>query len=274
MHFRYVKRSVLSVLVVSSGMFAVPVMAQDSAAAAAAEIRFQQLEREIRRLTGQIEEQNYEIRRLKDELGKATGDIDVRLNDLEGGNVSRPSLAHSASPQPTIPPTQNSDNFSYQPPTQAPVKQVGQSKTLGSYTTSPQTGAVSQSAQGAAAGYDFAYSFIKGRDFARAELEFAKFMSNYPEHALTSNAKYWYGETFYVRGQYDKAARVFAEGYQKSPKSSKAADNLLKLGMSLRGMGKNDDACVAYKQLKTQYADSSVPVLKRTDTEMKKINCQ
>ena len=35
--------------------------AQDHKFAAEAEIRFQQMEKEIRRLTGQIEEQNYEI---------------------------------------------------------------------------------------------------------------------------------------------------------------------------------------------------------------------
>lgn len=275
MHFRSVKQSVLSVLVISATVAAYPAIAQDSAAAAAAEIRFQQLEREIRRLTGQIEEQNYEIRRLKDELAKATGDIEVRLNDLEGG-TARLSLApqHSASQQPTIPPSQNAGNFNYQPPAQAPVTQAGQSQTLGSYTTSSGTGAVSPSAQDATSAYNFAYSFIKARDFDRAEMEFAKFMSNYPNHALTSNAKYWYGETFYVRAQYDKAARAFAEGYQKYSDGPKAADNLLKLGMSLHGMGKDEDACVAYKQLKTQYADSSVPVLKRADTEMKKINCQ
>src|SRR6056297_167317 len=57
--------------------------AQAPSTAAAQEIRFQELEKEIRRLTNQVEEQGYEIRRLKDELEKKIGDLDVRVNDMK-----------------------------------------------------------------------------------------------------------------------------------------------------------------------------------------------
>ncbi len=277
------KKTILSGCAVSlfilGGTAVVHAQSGDTAAAAAAEIRFQQLEREIRRLTGQIEEQNYEIRRLKDELAKKAGDIDVRLSDLErvgGGASSSAPVSISGSggqtqQSPVIPPQQSSGNFTYQPPAGAPVQQ----HTLGTITTSADGATVSPATSGdASAAYDHAYSYIKARDFGRAESEFAKFMADHPTNPLVSNAKYWYGETFYVRGNYEKAARIFAEGYQQFPKGSKAASNLLKLGMSLSGMGKDTDACIAYKQLKKEYSSSSVPVLKRAETEMKKINCR
>ena len=50
------------------------------------------------------------------------------------------------------------------------------------------------------------------------------------------------GETYYVRGDFPNAARAFAEGFQKYPKSGKAPDNLLKLGMSLQAQGKPEQA--------------------------------
>ncbi len=246
----------------------------DGAAAAASEIRFQQLEKEIRRLTGQIEEQNYEIRRLKGEIAKAAGDLSVRVSDLEGGRggSTAPSNQTSVTQLDTPPPamggaaSDEDDGFSYQSSGTEP-------QSLGTYQKSPETGEARPS-KDAAAAYDYAYSFIKARNYDRAEDEFANFMRDYPSNALVSNAKYWYGETFYVRRNYEKAARIFAEGYQAYPKSSKAPSNLLKLGMALTGMNKKEEACIAYKQLQNQYAKSSVPVLKRAETEMKKIDCR
>ena len=247
----------------------------DRSAAAAAEIRFQQLEKEIRRLTGQMEEQNYEIRRLREELARLSGDVDVRLRDVAAGGRAAPYMAQStarSAVEENVPlqvvehKKQANSSFQYQPP-------VTENQRLGTLNTSQSSGKTSSS-DAAPRAYDFAYSFIKARDFVRAEKEFGTFIRQYPQHPLISNAKYWYGETFYVRGNYDKSARIFAEGYQQFPKAPKAASNLLKLGMSLKGMGKTEDACVALKQLKKEYQNSSVPVLKRADTEMKSINCR
>lgn len=248
-----------------------PALAQQSSAAAA-EIRFQQMEKEIRRLTGQLEEQQYEIRRLREDLDKAQGELDAVKSGSMVSNGNTPGIKvvetlsdsdRVASAPPVNNPNTGGGSFQYNPPENT--------QTLGTLNKSP-TGAVSN-AGGAPRAYDTAYSYIKARDFERAESEFASFMNNYPESDLISNAKYWYGETFYVRGDYERAARVFAEGYQKYPRSPKAASNLLKLGMALVGMGKTDDACIAFKQLKKDYSKSSVPVLKRADSEMGKISC-
>src|SRR3546814_19535879 len=54
---------------------------------------------------------------------------------------------------------------------------------------------------------------------------------------VCSSDLYWLGETYYVRQRYQDAAVAFLEGYQKYPKSPKAADNLLKLGMALGPVG-------------------------------------
>lgn len=256
---------------------AFPVYAQPSAAAA--EIRFQELEREIRRLTGQIEEQNYEIRRLKEELESLRAKVDNAVpKPVDFGEGRGPA-------QPARPPVGVGAELSVSEldpssnlvsPDQVGIKsQVNEqnpSQSLGTLTKKSDTGSVT-SKDSAPLAYDYAYSFIKSRDFARAEAEFSGFLTNYPSHELAANAQYWFGETFYVRGNYDRSAREFAKGYQKFPKGPKASSNLLKLGMSLVGLGKTQDACIAFKQLKSEYKGASVPVLKRADSEMAKINC-
>ena len=90
---------------------------------------------------------------------------------------------------------------------------------------------------------------------------------------MAPNALYWLGETFYVRKDYDKAARAFAEAYQKYPNGPKGADNLLKLGMSLAGKGEKDSACVALAQLRKEYPKGPEPVLKRGESEMATLGC-
>ncbi len=285
----------------SGGVAFMPRAAYAQNQAAQTEIRFQQLEKEIRRLTGQIEEQQYDIRQLRGQLADlqgtpgaeeanslapangvmvprninsgvdfyAQGGAGNSANSINSGNVAQAadfenetvqSLGTYSMPTASMSAAQNNQNNNVNR-NAAPEK--------------PGNPNVIQASTGnAAKDYDRAYSFIKERDFENAEKAFDVFIKAYPNDDLVSNAKYWYGETFYVRGDYNKAARVFAEGYQKHPQGQKAASNLLKLGMSLVGMGKPDDACIAFKQLKKDYSNSAIPVLKRADTEMGKISCQ
>ncbi|MBI1301272.1 MAG: tol-pal system protein YbgF [Alphaproteobacteria bacterium] len=253
--------------------------------AAASEIRFQEMENEIRRLTGQVEEQAYEIRRLKEEMDAKVGDLEVRINDLNSGHklgglptntieiyddIGEPegsAVASQGNIQSDDTETTEEQEFQYNSGANR-----AESQTLGTLNQ-PQDGGAPTASDPATLAYEAAYEYIKQRDFGAAEAAFASFLKSYPDHPLMGNAQYWYGETFYVRGNYDRSARIFAEGYQKYPQGQKAASNLLKLGMSLKGMGKQDDACIAFKQLQKDYDNAPVPVLKRAETEMQRINC-
>ena len=96
---------------------------------------------------------------------------------------------------------------------------------------------------------------------------------DFPNHALASNANYWLGETHYVRGNYPRAAQIFAKGYQENPKGSKAADNLLKLSLSLEGMGKKEDACITLRQLEKEFTADESPIIIRARQELDNLGC-
>ena len=91
---------------------------------------------------------------------------------------------------------------------------------------------------------------------------------------MAANAKYWLGETHYVRGNYKKAAKIFAEGFQTYPESAKSPDILLKLGMSLKKMGKSDDACVALGQVAVKFPSGHDDVVKLAEQELNQLACQ
>ena len=80
--------------------------------------------------------------------------------------------------------------------------------------------------------YDFALSFMKVGDYETAELALREFIDKNKNDVLAGSAQYWYGETFRIRQLYTDAATAYLDGYQNYPKSKKAPENLLKLGIN------------------------------------------
>ena len=99
-------------------------------------------------------------------------------------------------------------------------------------------------------------------------------IEKYPDHELAGNAFYWLGETFYVRDDYEQAAVAFARGYKNFPAGSKAPDNLLKLGISFRGMNQNAEACHTFAKLKLDHSDAPAVIIVRLEQERAKAGCQ
>lgn len=259
------------------------------ASAADAEVRIQQFESQIREMTGRLEEQDNQIRQLRDQLEKLSADLDVRFSGTQdggsggsmGGSFSNAPTGGSFSNSPVrsggmdmqdrapaqeLTPTDRGSGYQWNSGSAAGAAE-GQLGTL-----TPDSDAGGFAGDNASSLYENAFSLLKGAQYNEAEKEFRSFLSQYPGHPLTGNATYWLGETYYVRGQFEKAAKTFAEGYQQDPKGAKAADNLLKMGMSLSGMNKKNDACTALGQVEKQFA-SSGPVLRRAQQEMTRLGC-
>lgn len=121
--------------------------------------------------------------------------------------------------------------------------------------------------------YEYATGLLQRGAYPEAGLAFKAFVTQHPKDQLAGNAQYWLGETYYAQSDYKNAAIAFAEGYQKYPKSSKAPDNLLKLGMSLGQTGRKADACTAFKQLASQFPNASGAIKDRTARAQQRYGC-
>jgi len=97
--------------------------------------------------------------------------------------------------------------------------------------------------------YQDARALISAGKYEQAETALLNFIKNYAEHELAGPAKYWLGETYFVQKKYTQATVTFADGYKAAPKGIKAPDNLLKLAMSLKELGKTKEACTTIKEL-------------------------
>ncbi len=253
----------------------------DKTQAARIDLRLSQIESEMRGLTGQIEEQSFRIDRMGKRLDKLVADVDARLRNLEQRTGGRPvasstELGGSQGGEPGTLGTVSEDAVS--------AVRSGDQVQPGSAVSSTgvvASGTTGQSGQNAYAlagttaedQYSHAFSLLSQANYDQAEQALQAFLNEHPNHRLAGNAKYWLGETHYVRGHYQDAAVAFAEGYQTYPNSTKAPDNLLKLGKSLSALGETNDACGTYGELLRRFPNAAPTILKQADQERRRLAC-
>lgn len=284
------------------------------------DLRMGQLEDTVRTLTGRVEEQDYAISRLRDQLKStneelaamkakvAAAGIGAEADAAGAAGAAKASAGSAYDGSHALMDADTAQRIQAQPlgggqdgdmdtgdvvsPAQSAVLTGGGSvANHGTLTAgdlaSPDSGdadvasaqTTSKAAQtlpegNASQAYDDAFTMLKNKNYDGAQAAFQAFLNAYPDHVLAPNAMYWLGETYYVRNQYKQAARVFAQAYQKYPKGPKGPDNLLKLGLSLSGMGDQKNACVTLQQIGREYPHGANPVLARAQQEIKTLGCQ
>ena len=120
--------------------------------------------------------------------------------------------------------------------------------------------------------YERSNESLLRRQFGDAEAGFSSFVGKYPEHSLAGSAQYWLGETYYAQGDFRQAAQNFLQGYKGYPKSRRAPDSLLKLGISLNKLGQTQQACAAFGALGGEFPNA-VDAKKRAQAESKRAGC-
>lgn len=117
--------------------------------------------------------------------------------------------------------------------------------------------------------FDMGVGFMQRRDYELAEQTFRDFIRANPSDPLAADAQYWLGESLYQRKQYTDAADSFYKIYVEKPQSAKAPESMLKLGMSLNGMGKKEEACATIAEAGKKYSR----IRSQSDREFKRISC-
>ncbi|MEQ8664650.1 MAG: tol-pal system protein YbgF [Rhodospirillales bacterium] len=273
--------------------------------------RITALEGDLRAVTGSVEELGFHISQLTTRLDKLIGDVDYRLSELERGRVGAGSAAvgvqgdgllpqdQSATPLPVTPEVDTgtgvlgsitaeqlqSADVSVPSEVDAATEGSGtgisraDTGTLSSQELSaPQPTATDGNEQVAALTpqdeYAQAFALLRQAKYDEAAAALQSFVDSHGDHDLASNARYWLGETYYVRSEYVRAAEVFFEAYRLAPKGPKAPDTLLKLGMALGNLGKKPEACAAFAKLEQEFPNPSPAIVSKLDRERSRNGCE
>lgn len=121
--------------------------------------------------------------------------------------------------------------------------------------------------------YDTALALLKNGKFAEAEQKFGEFIQQRKNHKLNENALFWYAESFYRRDDFNQAAINYLKSYKEYPKGVKAADSLLKLGLSLGSLNKLKEACSIIDKLETEFPSRSEGSVKKAKEARMKFHC-
>lgn len=181
------------------------------------------LQQEVASLRGQLEEQNHQIQRMRDEQQQRYLDLDRRLSVLLTATPSTPASAAPAA-------------VAISADAKAVPKDAGEA-------------------------YQQAMSLVREKKYPEASAAFEHFVKAYPKDALVGNALYWSGEVWLVRGENEKALAQFQKIVAEHPGHDKAADATYKAGVTLHRLGKTAEAKVWLKKVIDTYtgkADSTV----------------
>ena len=236
-------------------------------------VKITEIEEQMQKLTAGQEEVLFAFEQLNERVNKTQKDNELRLSDLESGDVKKVSKKTTPKKFPgtdkpqnlgtmVVQKDQNSEQQktnSINPASVVKIEQAEEKEILPNKSPEEQ--------------YKFATSLIKVGDYDQAELALKEFVKKNSNHKLAGNAQYWYAETFYIRQLYHDAAAAYLDGYQKYPQSSKGPQNLLKLGITLSELGEKDQGCQMLDGIKKQYPKAGESVIQKARYEKKKFKC-
>ena len=237
-------------------------------------LKLNEIENQFRELTNRFEEVNFKLDKLSTRVSKIQSDTQLRFSDLENGSSSA-----TKEKQAVLPGSSKPQDFGASPgyqtsnlPKEQSINSVETAQTV--IAEEPEKRDSLLPNKPANEQYEFAVSFMKIGDYETAEFALKEFIDKNKDHDLAGSAQYWYGETFRIRQLYSDAATAYLDGYQNYPKSKKAADNLLKLGITMVKLGEKDQGCKMISGLQKEYPKASKSVLQKAQYEQKKFKCK
>ncbi|MCW8844071.1 MAG: tetratricopeptide repeat protein, partial [Rhodobacteraceae bacterium] len=210
--------------------------------------RIDAIEAEVQRLTGRTERLEQRIERVVQDGTNRIGDLEFRLVELEGGDVST----------------------------------LGETSTLGGdqgVTPAPAVPSLGdgggdsggQFAVGERADFERAEAALDAGDAQSAADQFEAFLETYPGSPLEAKAYLRRGQALEALERETAAARAYLDSYSQYPQSDVADQALYHLGRALGMLDKVSEACVTLGEVEARHPGSSM--IGPAQAEMQSLGC-
>ncbi len=208
--------------------------------------RVDAIEAELQRLTRQTEQLNQRVQNVVTDGTNRIGDLEFRLVELEGGDLST----------------------------------LGETSTLGGEdteiavapaATAPATIEQGELAVGEQADFDTASQALADGDYQGAAELFSQFDLSYPGSPLAPEANLRKGQALEGLGDTREAARAFLASFTGDSEGPLAPEALFELGAALGRLGQTDQACITLGEVGVRFP-SSAPAASASQ-EMASLGC-
>ncbi|MEC7815414.1 MAG: tol-pal system protein YbgF [Pseudomonadota bacterium] len=203
----------------------------------------QQLQDEVRRLQGRVEEQQNEINRLQQQGRDRYVDLDQRILELSKSVEERPA---------------------------APASAGEGASGAGQERLNPARVYRSPEPEERQAYQSIIELIREQKDYDTAISRLYEFVDKYPEGDLTVNAYYWLGEVYLVKPQLEQAKQAFTIVATRYSDHRKAPDAVYKLGVTLDRLGENEEALRRMRSVVSDYPNSGAAELAQKFIDEKK----
>ncbi len=230
------------------------------------QVRLTQIDEEIRKLHGQLEQVQFQNKQTATEMKKLSDDVDYRLRALEG----KGGAAEAAPPAETA--KEAKAEAEAKPATYQPEGKEKPAKEKDGKEEKPAL--TGKDFPNANAHYSYAFKLLNEKKYSEAAASFDAFVKKYPSDPLTSNAYYWLGESQFSRNDFTRSAESFRKGFEANTEGQKAPDNLYKLAMSLAQIKRTSEACVVLAQVASKYNESAARTAAKATEARTNLQCK
>ncbi|SEO61729.1 tol-pal system protein YbgF [Salinihabitans flavidus] len=195
--------------------------------------RMDAIESEMQRLTGLTERLEYRVERIVRDGTNRISDLEFRLVELEGGDVSQldETTTLGGEVNATIPEARIFEN-------EEPVE--------------------TELAVGEEADFRAATDALEAGEHGTAVERFEAFLATYPGSPMTARAHLGRGRALEELGEMTTAARAYLESYSGAPGGPEADEALFHLGATLGKLGQTNEACVTLGEVAVRHPESNM----------------
>ncbi len=223
--------------------------------------RVDALESQLQTLTGQTEQNAFQLRELEKQFTAYKTEMDKRFADPE--TTATPA---SLSPAPTVTPPAASSAVAAAPakkPAAAAAKPAASTPNAARLAMVkkveiPATGNETKDA------YDYGFRLWEAKLYPEAQAQLKQVVTKWPSSSHASFAQNLLGRAYLDEGKPSLAAVAFYNNYKDRPSGARAPHSLMYMGVALDKLGRKADACKAFRELEEVYGDKA-PQDVRTD---------
>lgn len=200
------------------------------------------LEDEVMKLRGVLEEQQHQLKQLKQQRLEDYQSLDKRISEAPGRGSLRSMSAGAAD-----------------------VAAGTSTGVIDASETPAEPGVGSgvelqSTAEGEKAYLD-AYALINTKKYADARVAFQKFLKKYPNDAMVPNAMYWLGQLYLIESNDDAAKAEYTKLIKQYPDNRKAPEAMFKLAQIHYEKGEKTKSKTLLNDLIKKYSGSGSPAV-------------
>ncbi len=220
--------------------------------------RVDELEREMQTVRGQLSEQERQLQRQSSRVDQA---LEASRSQSPPAPAGFGAAAGAAAVSPATPEPLSTPTMAAAPSEQG--EQRADDTADGVVAAADSAGIAGVSDEEQQRLYNEAFEVLKSGDYDAAIEAFQKVIDANLQGSWAPSAFFWQGETYYVKQDYQAAAKSYNELIQRYPDSGRLSDAKLKLGYIAQEMGDRQAARQRFNEVISDYPDSQAAGLAR-----------